>query len=137
VLVVVLVLMAAGMALSSAVARSAAAELAMAEQGLSRLRSLEAAEAGLASVLRARGWSAAGPFSLAGTLAGGGEWEAEVRLLAARLDPAGGPVEWLFEIESHGRAGLARTTLAQSFTVQGALPGEPQPGWWRQLEAPP
>ena len=136
-LVVVLVLMAAGMALSSAVARTAAAELAMAEQGLSRLRSLEAAEAGLAGVLRARGWSAAAPSSLAGNLADGAEWEAEVRLLAARLDPAGGPVEWLFEIESRGRAGPARMTLARSFTVQGALPGEPRLGWWRQLEAPP
>lgn len=137
VLVVVLVLMAAGMALSSAVARSAAAELAMVEQGLSRLRALEAAEAGLASVLRAREWSAAGPSNVSGSLVGGGDWEAEVRLLAARLDPSGGPVEWLFEIESHGRAGMARTTLARSFTVRGVLPGEPRLGWWRQLEPPP
>lgn len=137
VLVVVLVLMAAGMALSSAVARSAAAELAMVEQGLSRLRALEAAEAGLASVLRARAWNAAAPSSAAGSLAGGGEWEAEVRLLAARLDPLGGPVEWLFEIESRGRAGLARMTLARGFTVQGPLPGEPRLAWWRQLEPAP
>lgn len=137
VLVIVLVLMSAGMALSSAVARSAAAELAMVEQGLSRLRAREAAEAGLASVLRAREWSAAGTSSASGSLVGGGEWEAEVRLLAARLDPSGGAVEWLFEIESHGRAGRARTALARSFTVQGPLPGEPRLGWWRQLEPPP
>jgi hypothetical protein len=136
-LAVLLVLLAAGMALSTAVATSAALELAMAGGGLSRLRAAEAAEAGVAAALRAREWSAAAPWSATGALAEGGRWQVEVRLLAARVDPLGGAVDWRFEIESSGEHGVSRVTLLQAFDVTGALPGDPQPAGWRQLEPPP
>lgn len=136
-LAVVLVMTAAGMALSSAVATSAALELAMAEQGIARLRAFEAAEAGLAAALRARAWSAAGPWSAAGTLVTGGEWRVEIRLAAASTDPLAGTAEWHFEIESDGRHGAARATLVQGFRVTGALPGEPRRTWWRQEDPAP
>ena len=137
VLVVVLVLTAAGMALSAAVATSGTLELAMAERSAARLRAFEAAEAGLAAALRARAWSAGAPWTASGELVDGGAWRTEVRLAAARVDPLGGPVDWHFEIESTGREGPARVTLAQGFRVQGALPGEPQRSWWRQAEPEP
>jgi hypothetical protein len=136
-LAVVLVLTAAGMALSSAVATSAALELAMAERVSARLRAFEAAEAGLAAALRARAWSASDAWTSSGVLPEGGEWRVEVRLAAARLDPLGGVVDWHFEIESSGREGAARVTLAQGFRVAGALPGEPQRTWWRQEDPAP
>ena len=136
-LAVVLVLTAAGMALSSAVATSAALELAMAERGAGRLRAFEAAEAGLAAALRARAWSASDPWTAAGALPAGGEWQVEVRLAAARIDPVGGVVDWHFEIESSGRDGAARVTLVQGFRVAGGLPGEPQRTWWRQEDPAP
>jgi hypothetical protein len=134
VLVVVLVLVAAGMALSSAIAGSAALELAMAEQGAARLRAFEAAEAGLTAALRARAWSATGPWAASGARSDGGEWRVEVRLAAARVDPLGVVVDWQFEIESAGRYGAARVTLLQGFRVTGALAGEPQLTWWRQAD---
>ena len=136
-LAVVLVLAAAGMALSSAVATSAALELAMAEQGTARQRAFEAAEAGLGAALRARAWTADGPWSAAGELVAGGEWQVEVRLAAAQVDPVMGAVEWHFEIESLGRLGAAAVTLAQGFRVAGALPGEPRLTWWRRADAAP
>jgi len=137
VLVVVLVLTAAGMALASAVAGTAALELAMAEGGISRLRALQAAEAGLSAAREARAWSVAAPWNASGALPGGGAWRAEVRLFAARVDAASGAVEWLFEIESSGRHGPARATLLEGFSVTGGLPGEPRHHWWRQLEPAP
>jgi hypothetical protein len=137
VLVVVLVLTAAGMALAAAVATSGTLELAMAERSAARLRAFEAAEAGLAAALRARAWSAGAPWAASGTLAESGEWRAEVRLAAARVDPLGGPVDWHFEIASAGRDGPARVVLVQGFRVLGALPGEPQRTWWRQAEPEP
>jgi hypothetical protein len=136
-LAVVLVLTAAGMALSSVIAGAASFEFAMASQVAQRQRAFEAAEAGLATALRAREWSAAAPWTAAGTLREGGEWQVAVRLAAARLDPGGAPVEWHFEIDSQGRDGAARVALVQGFRVMGALPGEPQPSWWRQAEPPP
>lgn len=136
-LAVLLVLLAAGMVLSTAVATSAALELSMAGGALSRLRAAEAAEAGIATALRAREWSAAGPWYATGALAEGGHWQVEVRLLAARVDPLGGPVDWRFEIESSGEHGTSRVTLLQAFEVTGTLPGDPQPAGWRQLEPPP
>lgn len=137
VLAVLLVLLAAGMALSAAVATSGALELAMTDRGLARLRAAEAAEAGIAAALRARGWSTAAPWTASGTLVDSGRWQVEVRLFAARVDPLGGPVDWRFEIESAGEHGAARVTLLQAFDVSGALPGDPQPAGWRQLEPPP
>lgn len=137
VLVLVLVLTAAGMALSSAVAGTAALELGMAERGVSRLRALQAAEAGLSAARGARGWSASAPWTASGALPGGGQWRAEVRLFAARLDASTGSVEWLFEIQSSGRDGSARATLLQGFSVHGGLPGEPRYNWWRQVEPAP
>jgi hypothetical protein len=137
VLAIVLILLAAGAALSSAVATSAALELAMADRTQSRLRAFEAAEAGLSAALLAREWSAAEPWSASGSVMAGGEWQAEVRLVAARIDPYGGEVEWHFEIESAGRDGAARVTLVQGFQVQGALPGEPGLTWWRRGEPAP
>lgn len=136
-LAVVLLLTAAGMALSSAVATSAALELAMAAQSASRLRALEAAEAGLTAALRAQGWSASESWSTTGALAQGGEWRVEVRLAAARIVPDTGAVEWHFEMESHGRDGAARVALVQGFRVTGALPGEPRRTWWRQVDPAP
>lgn len=136
-LVVLLVLLTAGMALSTAVATSGALELAMTDRSLGRLRAAEAAEAGIAAALRARGWSTADPWTAAGALADGGRWRVEVRLLAARLDPLGGPVDWRFEIESRGEHGAARVTLLQAFEVTGALPGDPQRAGWRQVEPSP
>jgi hypothetical protein len=137
VLAVVLVLLAAGMALSSAVATSAALELAMADKTASRLRAFEAAEAGLAAALAAREWSAATPWAASGSPGAGGQWHAEIRLAAARIDPSGGEVEWHFEIESAGRDGAARVTLLQGFKVHGALPGDPVLTWWRRGEPAP
>lgn len=136
-LAVVLVLAAAGMALSSAVATSAALELAMAEQGTAKQRAFEAAEAGLGAVLRARAWTANAPWSASGELVAGGAWQAEVRLAAAQVDPVTGAVEWHFEIESSGRLGAAAVSLVQGFRVAGALPGEPRPTWWRRADAAP
>jgi hypothetical protein len=133
-LAVVLVLTAAGMALSSAVATSAALELAMSGQSVARQRALEAAEAGIAAALRAQEWSAAGPWSDSGTMSEGGTWQVELRLTAARIDPSGAPVDWHFEIESRGRDGAARVTLVQGFRVLGELPGEVRLSWWRQAE---
>ena len=136
-LAVVLALLAAGAALAGAVARSAALELAMAEHDLSSVRAGAAAEAGLAAALRARGWSAASDWSGAGALPGNAAWTAEVVLLATRIDNHGGTTEWLFEARSEGRAGAARVALSRGFSVQGALPGEPAPRWWRQVEPLP
>lgn len=136
-LAVVLVLTAAGMALSSAVATSAALELAMAEQSTTRQRAFEAAEAGLAEAFGARAWSAGGPWSADGELVAGGAWQAEVRLVAAHVDPLTGAVEWHFEIESSGRHGAAAVTLVRGFRVAGALPGEPRPTWWRREDSAP
>lgn len=137
VLAVLLVLLAAGMALSTAVATSGALELAMSDRGLARLRAAEAAEAGVAAALRARAWSSVSPWTASGVLAESGRWRVEVRLFAARVDPLGGPVDWRFEIESAGEHGAARVTLLQAFDVSGALPGDPRPAGWRLLEPPP
>ena len=137
VLVVVLAFLAAGALLSAAVGRSAALELAMTEQGLSRLRAELAAEAGVAASLQARGWSAAGRWEGSGTLPHGGDWRATVELVAARIVPGGGPVEWVFEIRSAGTAGPAQATISRGFAVSGALPGTPQPTWWRRTGAEP
>jgi hypothetical protein len=137
VLAVVLVLLAAGAALSSAVATSAALELAMADRTQSRLRAFEAAEAGLSAALLAREWSAAEPWAASGAIVAGCQWQAWIRLATARIDPSGGEVEWHFEIESTGRDGAARVTLVQGFKVQGALPGEPVLTWWRRGEPAP
>lgn len=137
VLVMVLVFLLAGAALSTAVARTAALELAMTEQGLSRLQSRLAAEAGLDAALEAQGWSASGSWEGHGALSPGGRWSATVTLLATRLDPGGGPAEWIFELRSTGVSGTARTTLVQGLRVTGALPGLPRPaGWHRPTEAP-
>lgn len=136
-LAVVLVLTAAGMALSSAVATSAALELAMSARNTSRLRAFAAAEAGVAEALRARGWSAGAPWVNAGTLTDGGAWQAEVRLVAARLDPVDATVEWHFEVESSGRHGAASVVVLQGFRVSGGLPGEPRRTWWRQADPAP
>lgn len=136
-LAVLLVLLATGMVLSTAVATSGALELAMTDRAFSRLRAAEAAEAGLATALRARGWSTAAPWTAAGRLAGSGRWRVEVRLFAARVDPLGGPVDWRFEIESRGEYGAARVTLLQAFDVTGALPGDPRLAGWHQQEPPP
>lgn len=136
-LVVVLVLTAAGMALSSAIANTATLEFTMVDAGLARLRAMEAAEAGLAAALRARAWSAGSPWSAAGGLAEGGRWTVEVQLVAAQVAPPPGPVTWRFDIESAGRHGAARVTLVQSFDVQGALPGAPQLVGWRQADPAP
>ena len=136
-LAVVLVLTTAGMALSSAVATSAALELAMAEQSTARQRAFEAAEAGLAAALRARAWSADSPWSATGELVASGAWRAEVRLAAAQVDPLTDAVEWHFEIESSGRLGAAAVTLMQGFRVAGALPGEPRRTWWRREDSAP
>ena len=133
-LVIVLVLVAAGMALSSAVATSAALELGMAEQSTTRLRAYTAAEAGLASALRARAWSAGETWTESGALPDGGTWRVEVRLAAVRLDPVDGTPDWHFEVESTGRDGTAIVTLLQGFRVAGPLPGEPQHTWWRHAE---
>jgi hypothetical protein len=135
-LVVVLVMLLAGTAVAASVASFAAQELALAGGSVARLRALQAADAGLATALAARGWSADGPWRSTGQLEGS-EWTAEVRLVAARIGTDGGPVEWLFEIESNGRHGAARASFLQGFSVHGPLPGEPQPGWWRQLEPGP
>lgn len=137
VLVVVLAFLAAGALLSTAVGRTAALELAMTEQGLSRLQAGLAAEAGVAAALQARGWSAAGRWEGTGTVPHGGSWRATVELVAARLDPGGGPAEWVFEIRSTGAAGPARATVSRGFAVRGALPGTPQPTWWRRTGAEP
>lgn len=136
-LAVVLVLVAAGMALSSAVATSAALELAMAEQSATRQRAFEAAEAGIGAALRARAWSADAPWSATGELVAGGEWQVEVRLAAAQVDPFTGAVEWHFEIESSGRLGAAAVTLVQGFRIAGALPGEPRLTGWRRKDSAP
>jgi hypothetical protein len=137
VLPVLLVLLAAGMALSIAAATTAAMTLAMSERSAGRLRALEAAEAGLAAALRAGGWGPAEAWTGAGSLPAGGRWQATVRLVAAQIDPLGGPVHWRFEIESAGEDGAARALLLQGFEVAGALPGEPVLTWWRQGEPEP
>jgi hypothetical protein len=137
VLAVVLALLAAGMALSAAIATSAALEFAMADRGAARLRAAEAADAGLAAALRARAWSASDPWTAAGSLDGGGDWQVEARLVAARVDPLGGPVDWRFEIESHGRHGAAHVRLVQALDITGALPGDPRLAGWRRLESGP
>jgi hypothetical protein len=137
VLVIVLVMLAAGMTVAFAVATSAALELAMAERTGARLRAAEAAEAGIAAALRAGAWSAATPWSAIGDLPEGGRWHARIALTASRLDPLGGPVEWLFEITSLGAAGSARAELEQGFRVVGPLPGVPELTHWRQLDPPP
>jgi len=136
-LVVVLVLTAAGMALSSAVANTAALEFTMVDGGLARLRAMEAAEAGLAAALRARAWSAGAAWNANGTLAGGSRWTVQVQLVAARVDPPPAPVTWRFDIESAGRHGAARVVLMQSFDVEGALPGQPRRVGWRQVDDAP
>jgi type II secretory pathway pseudopilin PulG len=136
-LTAVLVLTVAGMALSSAVATSAALELAMSARGASRLRAFAAAEAGISAALRARGWSAGTAWVSGGTLTEGGDWQVEVRLVTARLDPVDGTVAWHFEIESSGRSGVASVTLLQGFRVTGGLPGEPRRTWWRQADPAP
>lgn len=133
-LAVVLVLAAAGMALSAAVATSAALEFAMSGQSVARQRAYEAAEAGIAAALRAQEWSAAGLWNDSGTMSGGGAWQVELRLAAARIDPSGALVDWHFEIESRGRDGAAQVILVQGFRVLGALPGEARLSWWRQAE---
>jgi hypothetical protein len=137
VLTLVLVLVAAAMVLSSAVATSAVMEFALAGRTDARLRAAEAAEAGLAEALRARAWSAVAPWTSSGTLPGSGEWQVQARLVAARLDPFGGIAEWRFEIESSGQRGGTRVTLVQAFDIVGALPGEPRLAGWRQADAPP
>jgi hypothetical protein len=137
VLVVALVMLAAGMTVAFAVAASATLELAMAERTGARLRAVEAAEAGIATTLRAGAWSAATPWTASGDLPEGGRWNARVALVASRFDPLGGPVEWLFEITSLGEAGSARAELAQGFRVLGPLPGVPELTHWRQLDPPP
>jgi hypothetical protein len=137
VLVIALVMLAAGMTVAFAVAASATLELAMAERTGARLRAVEAAEAGIATALRAGAWSAATPWAASGDLPEGGRWHARVALAASRLDPLGGPVEWLFEITSRGEAGSARAELAQGFRVLGPLPGVPELTRWRQLDPPP
>jgi hypothetical protein len=137
VLVIALVMLAAGMTVAFAVAASATLELAMAERTGARLRAVEAAEAGIATALRAGAWSAATPWTASGNLPEGGRWYARVGLAASRLDPMGGPVEWLFEITSRGEAGSARAELAQGFRVLGPLPGVPELTHWRQLDPPP
>lgn len=133
----VLVLVAASLTLAGAVATSATLELAMAAQVGERLRAIEAADAGILAVLRAGEWSPAAPWSSAGTLPAGGAWQAEVRLTAARIDPLSGEVEWLFEIESTGRAGVADAVLREDFAVTGALPGTPRRRGWRIVEPAP
>lgn len=137
VLVVAIVMLAAGMTVAFAVATSAALELAMAERTGARLRAVEAAEAGIAATLRAGAWSASTPWTATGDLPEGGRWQVQVALAASRLDPMGGPVEWLFEITSLGEAGSARVALAQGFRVFGPLPGVPELTHWRQLDPPP
>ena len=137
VLVMVLVFLAAGAALSTAVARTAALELAMTEQGLSRLQAQLAAEAGLDAALEAGGWSASAPWQGRGELPHGGRWAASVTLVATRLDPGSGAVEWVFEARSTGAAGSARATMVQGFRVDGALPGIPQLAWWHRAEVEP
>jgi hypothetical protein len=135
--VVVLAFLAAGMLLAGGLARSGTLELAMTEHDLSRVRARAAAEAGVTAALRARGWSAAAPWSGSGVLAGGASWTAEVRLVAARVAPGGGATDWVFEIRSSGRAAAARVELSRGFSVSGALPGAARPTWWRQLEPAP
>jgi hypothetical protein len=125
------------MAVSAAIATSAALEFAMADRGAARLRAAEAADAGLAAALRARAWSASGPWTAAGSLDDGGDWQVEARLASARVDPSGGPVDWRFEIESHGRHGAAHVRLVQAMDITGALPGEPRLAGWRKLEGAP
>lgn len=136
-LAIVLVLLAAGMTLAAAVATSAALEFAMTDRSAARLRAFEAAEAGLATALRARAWSASVPWTATGDLAAGARWQAEARLYAARVDPLGGPVQWRFEIESSGAHGAARVTLVQAFDVTGALPGDARLAGWRLVEPAP
>lgn len=137
ILVLVLVLLAAGMAVSAAVAGTAALEFAMAGRTVMRLRAFEAAETGLAKALRSREWSAVEPWMESGALASGDLWKAEMRLATVRLDDSSAPIEWHFEVNSTGRAGRASVTLAQGFRVHGALPGEPELSWWRLAEPPP
>lgn len=137
VLPLVLVLLAASMTLAGAVATSATLELAMADRAGARLRATEAAEAGIAAALRAREWSAAGPWTFAGALPAAGEWRVEVRLAAARADALSGEVEWLFEIESIGRAGAAVAVLRQDFAVTGPLPGTARRRGWHVVEPVP
>ena len=136
-LVVVLAFLAAGVLLAGGLARSAALEMSMAEHALSGIRARTAAEAGVATALRAQGWSAAVTWEGHGTLAGGASWTAQVELLGARVDPGGGATEWVFEVRSTGRAAAAKVVLSQGFAVVGALPGSPRPTWWRQLEPGP
>ena len=112
-------------------------ELAMADRAGARLRATEAAEAGIAAALRAREWSAAGPWTFAGALPAAGEWRVEVRLAAARADALSGEVEWLFEIESIGRAGAAVAVLRQDFAVTGPLPGTARRRGWHVVEPVP
>lgn len=137
VLVVVLAFLAAGALLSSAVGRTAALELAMSGHSVSRLQAQLAAEAGVAAALQAQGWSPSGRWEATGTLPHGGTWRATVELVAARIVPGGGPAEWVFEIRSTGADGPARATVSRGFAVQGALPGTPQPTWWRRTGAEP
>ena len=137
VLVVVLGFLAASLALSASVATTASLELATSEQGLSRLRAWSAAETGRAVVLEARQWSATDSWQASGTLADGSAWEAEVQLVAARVELASGGVEWLFEIESRGFTGPAEARVTQSFSVLGALPGEPKLLSWHRPEPAP
>jgi type II secretory pathway component PulK len=136
-LILVLVLVAAAMVLSTAVATSAAVEFAMAGRIDARLRATEAAEAGLAEALRARTWNAADPWRASGTLEGSGDWQVEARLVAARVDPLGTITEWRFEIESSGQSGAARVTLVQAFDVSGSLPGEPRLAGWHLMDPLP
>jgi type II secretory pathway component PulK len=136
-LILVLVLVAAAMVWSTAVATSAAMEFAMAGRIDARLRATEAAEAGLAEALRARAWTAAAPWRASGTLEGSGDWRVETRLVAARVDPTGAMAQWRFEIESSGQSGATRVILVQAFDVSGPLPGEPRLAGWRLMDPPP
>ena len=61
----------------------------------------------------------------------------EVRLAAARADALSGEVEWLFEIESIGRAGAAVAVLRQDFAVTGPLPGTARRRGWHVVEPVP
>jgi hypothetical protein len=136
-LVTVLVFVLAGMALAAATTRTGMLEIAMADRGANRLQAIEAAEKGRAHALQSGEWSAGPPWTDAGTLADGAQWQVEMRLALAWIDAESSEVEWHFEIHSEGRAGTARFAMVQGFSVAGALPGEPRLTWWRQAEPPP
>lgn len=136
-LVTVLVFVLAGLALAALTTRTGLLEIAMAGRGANRLRAIEAAEKGRARALQSGEWSAGLPWTDAGTLADGAQWQVEMGLALARIDPVNGEVEWHFEIRSEGRAGTARSAMVQGFSVAGALPGQPRLTWWRLAEPLP